>query len=80
MEKTKEDNNDIYKKMSKANIDVCIRKNDYRKAFLLLIMVLEKLNDTEKVEFINYYNNRLCDLTVGISNLDDHRSLHPLKL
>jgi hypothetical protein len=45
--------------MSKTNIDNLIRKNEYRKAFVLLILVLERLNDNEKVEFIDYYSKNL---------------------
>jgi hypothetical protein len=47
--KTSEDN---YILGSKKNIDNFIFKNKYRKAFELLIIVLERLDDKEKVEVI----------------------------
>jgi hypothetical protein len=55
---TQEDNN-IYIKMSKSTIDTYIRNNDYRKAFSLLIMVLERLDNDEKRKFIDYYSRKL---------------------
>ncbi len=47
--KTKEEMNHLYKEMSKTNIDNFIVKNDYRKALSLLILVLERLDNNEKV-------------------------------
>ena len=41
---------------SKNNIDNYITTNDYNKAFCLFITVLQKLDDSDKTEFINYYN------------------------
>lgn len=57
--KTKEEMNYLYKEISKTNIDNFIVKNDYRKAFSLLIMVLERLDNNEKVEFIDYYSKKI---------------------
>ena len=57
--------------MSKINIDNFIHKNNFWKAFLLLIMVLERLDNDEKVEFIDYYSKKFGDLTAGISRLHD---------
>ena len=45
--------------MEKTNIDDYICKNDYHKAFSLLSMVLERLDNDEKVEFIDYYIKKL---------------------
>ena len=56
--------------MSKTNIDTFICKNDYKKAFKLLIMVLERLDNDVKVEFIDYYNKKIYESIGGISNLD----------
>jgi hypothetical protein len=53
------DENNIYIQMSKTNIDKFIYNYDYRKAFALFIMVLERLNNNEKVEFIDYYSKNL---------------------
>ena len=50
---------------SKKNIDEYIKKNEYRKAFFMLVLVLEMLNDEEKKELIDYYskNMQLFDLS-----------------
>jgi hypothetical protein len=59
MEKTKEENDKIYILGSKKNIDSFINKNEYRKAFGLLIAVLERLDDgNQKNEFIDYYSKK----------------------
>ena len=59
MEKTKEENDKIYILGSKKNIDSFITKNDYRKAFGLLIAVLERLDDgNQKNEVIDYYSKK----------------------
>ena len=50
---------------SKENIDKFIHKNDYKKAFWLLILVLERLNDNEKKEFIDYYSKNFTLNYVG---------------
>ena len=72
-EDVKIDNHQIYIQLSKSNIDKAIYNNNYKKAFSLLIMVLERLNNEEKVEFINYYSTRLHSMLIGISPLNDHR-------
>ena len=60
MEKTKEENDEIYISGSKQNIDSFINKNEYRKAFGLLILVLERLDDgAQKNEFIDYYSKNM---------------------
>ena len=71
---SKEENNKIYIQMSKTNIDNSIRKNEYKKAFSLLIMVLERLDNDEKVEVIDYYIKKLYDSNGNISHLDVRRS------
>ena len=48
------------------NIDTYINKNEYRKAFGLLILVLERLDEGEKNEFINYYSKNMENM--GIFN------------
>lgn len=70
--KTQEENNKLYIQLSKNTIDDSICKNDYKKAFSILIMVLERLNNDDKVEFIDYYNQKLYDTTVYISHLERH--------
>jgi hypothetical protein len=45
-----------YMNESKKNIDAYINKNDYRKAFGLLLLVLGRLDNNQKKEFIDYYS------------------------
>ena len=61
-----EENDEIYISGSKQNIDNYIRKNEYRKAFGLLILVLERLDDNQKNEFIDYYSKKMANM--GIFN------------
>jgi hypothetical protein len=62
MEKTKEENDRIYILGSIKNIDSFINKNEYRKAFGLLIAVLERLDDgTQKNEVIDYYSKKYME-------------------
>ena len=59
MEKTKEENDKIYILGSIKNIDMFIDNHEYRKAFGLLIAVLERLDDGEqKNEVIDYYSKQ----------------------
>jgi len=55
MLKTSEDT-DKYISCSKVNIDNYIHKNDYRKAFWLLILFLERLDGEKKTQVIDYYS------------------------
>ncbi len=60
MENTKEENDEKYILGSKQNINSFINKNEYRKAFGLLILVLERLDDgNQKNEFIDYYSKNM---------------------
>ena len=62
MENTKEENDKIYISGSKKNIDSFISKNEYRKAFGLLIAVLERLDDgNQKNEVIDYYSKKTME-------------------
>jgi hypothetical protein len=49
---------------SRKNINNFLLQKEYRKAFGLLILVLERLDDNEKKEFIDYYSVHLQ--TLGI--------------
>ncbi len=53
------DNNEIYILNSKRNINKYLYNYDYRKAFGLLILVLERLDDNLKNELIDYYSKYL---------------------
>jgi len=64
MEKTQEENDEIYISGSKQDIDSYINKNEYRKAFGLLILVLERLDDNQKNEFIDYYSKNMANMGV----------------
>jgi hypothetical protein len=49
---------------SKLNINNFIRKNDYRKAFGLLILFLERLDGKEKADVIDYYSKNMIDFGI----------------
>ena len=49
---------------SKVNIDNFIYKNEYRKAFGLLIVFLERLDGEEKAQVIDYYSKNMQQLGV----------------
>ena len=53
------ENVEKYISISKLNIDKFIRKNDYRKAFWLLILFLERLDGKEKADVIDYYSKKI---------------------
>jgi hypothetical protein len=56
MERTKEENDEIYISGSKKNIDSCIAANKYQSAFGLLLSVLDRLDDgKQKNDFITHY-------------------------
>ena len=57
---------DKYISCSMRNIDNYILNNEYRKAFGLLILFLERLNSKEKTEVITYYSKNMKQL--GIFN------------
>ena len=63
-----ETSEDIEKYISGSivNINNFIYKNEYRKAFGLLIVFLERLDDKEKAEVIDYYSKNMLQL--GIFN------------
>jgi hypothetical protein len=70
-EKTQEEKNKIYIKMSKTNINNCISDNNYKNAFTLLILVLERLDNNEKIEFIDYYSKNLYEFTRVFDPIED---------
>ena len=53
---------------SKRNIDNFIRNNQYRQAFALLILFLERLDGKEKEEVIDYYSKNMANM--GIFQVD----------
>jgi hypothetical protein len=67
MKKNKEDENEKkYFVGSKQQIDKFIYNNDFKKAFWLLILFLERVNDNQKQELINYYSENLINFNFGI--------------
>ena len=55
---------DKYIKGSIVNVDNYIRKNEYKKAFGLLILFLEKLDGEKKTHVIDYYSKNMQQLGV----------------
>ena len=53
---------------SKRNIDKLLTTYEYRKAFGLLILVLERLDGKEKVDFIDYYSKNMQQLGIFNNN------------
>lgn len=47
---------------NQKNIDNFLIKQEYKKAFGLLILVLERLNENEKNDFIDYYSKNMQKL------------------
>jgi len=69
MEETSE-NVEKYISSSKRNIDNYIRKNDYRSAFRLLILFLERLNFEEKTQVVDYYSKNMQELDIFNNTFD----------
>ena len=65
-----ENNRELYIILSKTNIDKAIIDNNYHKAFFLLLGVLERLDHTEKVSFIDYYVKQIYYSRPVVSNLE----------
>ncbi len=62
------ENNEEYISISKQNIDKFLTTYEYRKAFWLLILVLERLDDKEKVDVIDYYSKNMKQLGILDNN------------
>ena len=59
MEITEEEDTMMYIYFSKNRIDELILKNDYESAFHYLIIVLRRLDNNDRNNFIEYYNNKI---------------------
>ena len=71
MERTKEENDELYISDSKKNINQYIDNSNYRSAFGLLLSVLDRLDDGEqKNVFIKYYLDDFFKLNPKHSNLN----------
>ena len=51
--------NDMFIKTSIKNIDNFIEKNQYKNAFNLLILFLERLNNEDTKTVISYYDGKI---------------------
>lgn len=60
------ENEEKYISNSKRNIDNFLTTYEYRKAFGLLILFLERLDDKDKIDVIDYYSKNMKQL--GIFN------------
>ena len=60
----KNENAEKYISDSKRNIDKLLTTYEYKKAFGLLILVLERLDGKEKVEVIDYYSKNMKQLGI----------------
>ena len=57
-----------YISISKNRINAFMRKKEYHKAFGMLILVIERLDEPDRGNFINYYSRnmqQLACLTMG---------------
>jgi hypothetical protein len=61
-------NNIEYINDSKINIDTFLYKRDYRKAFGLLILVLENLDEDDKIIFLDYYSKKIIEIGIVDKN------------
>ena len=61
-------NNIEYINDSKINIDTFLYKRDYRKAFGLLILVLENLDEDDKIIFLDYYSKKIIEIGIEYKN------------
>jgi hypothetical protein len=66
MQSDKENQHAMYISGSKKNIDDFIERNNYKAAFGLLIVFLERLEDNEKKEVIDYYSKNLQKIMLGL--------------
>jgi len=61
METVTSNNREIYISESKTNINNYIEKREFRQAFGLFIMVIERLDEAERTKFIDYYSKNLSE-------------------
>jgi hypothetical protein len=66
--------NNTYIANSIINIDNYIIKNDYKKAFLIMILVLERFDNDGKIALIDYYSKKQNYYYNFVSHLDCAKS------
>jgi hypothetical protein len=64
METDTTDQYTLYISSSIQNINKLISRNDYRKAFGLLILFLERLEEQDKKDVIQYYSIHLREMCI----------------
>lgn len=64
MDPIKEDN-ELYIKNQKTQIDKMLDDFNYRPAFTLLVQTLSRLDEKDKKDFIQYYNNFIFNKNSG---------------
>ena len=67
MDQNKEDMA-LYIKNQKIQIDKMLDDFNYRPAFILLVLTLSKLDDTDKNSFILYYNDFMVNKYTGFGS------------
>lgn len=67
------ENNKMYISDSKKNIDEFIDKGNYKAAFGLLIVFLERLDDNERKEVIDYYSKDLEKVMLGLKKMSNEK-------
>ena len=71
MERTKEEEDELYVSLSKQSINKHIDANNYKSAFGLLLFVLDRLDDgNQKNDFITYYLDNFFTLKPNHSHLN----------
>ena len=63
----------MYISETKKNIDDFIERNNYKAAFGLLIVFLERLEDNERKEVIDYYSKDLEKIMLGIKKTSNEK-------
>jgi hypothetical protein len=65
-----ENQNTIYIEKSKENINQALYMGDFKKAYGLTILVLERLSEKDKAEFVKYYSKRLENIMAGVDSIN----------
>jgi hypothetical protein len=67
MDQNKEDN-ELYIKLQKTQIDKMLDDSNYRPAFTLLVLTLSRLDEPDIKDFIQYYNDFIFNkYSLGLS-------------
>lgn len=61
METKEQENDRLYITLSKRNIDALLGKNECRKAFGLLVVFLDRLEEPQIKEVLTYYKHKVFE-------------------